>query len=87
MQQITAHDALRMLEEAFAVDAGSLAPTIARRDLPGWDSMGTLLLIAELDSRFGIILTPEQSNTMSRVSDVLDLLRAHGCLVDLQPER
>ena len=82
MQQITATDALRMLEEAFAADPGSLTPTVARRDLPGWDSMGALMLIAELDSRFGIILTPEQSKTMAYVRDVLDLLRSHGALID-----
>ena len=82
MQQITATEALRMLEEAFAADAGSLSPSIARRDLPGWDSMGALMLIAELDSRFGIILTPEQSKTMAYVRDVLELLRSHGALID-----
>lgn len=82
MQQISSTDALRMLEEAFAADAGSLTPEVARRDLPGWDSMGALMLIAELDSRFGIVLTPEQSKTMARVGDVLDLLRSHGALTD-----
>ena len=82
MQQITANDALRMLEEAFAADSGSLTPAIARRDLPGWDSMGALMLIAELDSRFGIVLSPEQSKTMAYVRGVLELLRAHGCLID-----
>ena len=80
LQQITTDEALRMLEEAFAADPGTLSADMARTDLPGWDSMGALMLIAELDSRFGIILTPEQSKSMARVSDVLDLLRTHGCI-------
>lgn len=80
MKQISVDTALRMLEEAFGADPGTLCEDIAREDLPGWDSMGALMLIAELDSRFGIILTPEQSKTLGSVRDVLDLLDAHGCL-------
>lgn len=82
MQRITRDDALRMLEEAFAADPNSLTADSAREDLPGWDSMGALMLIAELDSRFGLILTPEESKTMAYARDVLKLLDARGCLSD-----
>lgn len=82
MQSISRSAALRMLEEAFAVDEGSLTEETARADLPEWDSMGALMLIAELDERFGIILTPEESKSMTCIGDVLDLLRARGCLSD-----
>jgi len=82
MQKINRNDALRMLEEAFGIDTGSLTENIARADLPEWDSMGALMLIAELDARFSIILTPEESKDMTYVRDVLNMLEARGCLHD-----
>lgn len=82
MQRITRDDALRMLEEAFAADPNTITADTARANLAGWDSMGALMLIAELDSRFGLILTPEVSKTMAHARDVLNLLQSHGCLSD-----
>lgn len=82
MQKITRQETLRMLEEAFAEDANTLTPETARETLNGWDSMGALMLIAELDSRFNIILTPEQSKAMTHVRDVISLLQTQGVLAD-----
>ena len=72
-------EALRMLGEAFAEPA-PLAPDMSRDDVDGWDSMGALMLMAELDERFGLQLTAEESRDMRRVGDVLEYLRAHGVL-------
>lgn len=80
MSRLTEAEVLTMLEGVFNEPAGSLTPGTARDDLPGWDSMGALLLMAELDERFGIVLTPEQSKTMTRIVDVLDLLRTNNAL-------
>lgn len=82
MQTITSAEALRMLEEAFMAPSGSLSADLERVEIPGWDSMGALMLMAELDSRFNLELTPEQSRAMIRVSDLLTWLRAQGCLGD-----
>jgi len=38
--------------------------------------------MAELDERFGIVLTAEQSLQMRKIAHVLDLLRQHGALAD-----
>lgn len=71
-----------MLEMAFNEPNGSLQPEMKREEIGGWDSMGALMLIAELDDRFGIILTPEQSREFSRLADVFELLRSNGVLVE-----
>jgi len=55
-------------------------PETARDSIPGWDSMGALMLIAELDERFGIELSAEASRQMRSVQHVLDFLAQHGVL-------
>ena len=82
MQKISTEEALKMLADAFDEPVANLAPDVARDDIPGWDSMGALTLMAELDERFGIELTADESKMMSRVDDVLDLLRRHGVISD-----
>jgi len=82
MQKITTSEALKMLSDAFEEPLAHLRAEVARDDVPGWDSMGALTLMAELDERFGIELTADESKKMSRIDDVLQLLRQHGALAD-----
>ncbi|KAF1722720.1 acyl carrier protein [Pseudoxanthomonas wuyuanensis] len=78
--RITIAEAVQMLADAFAEPADELAPERSRDDIGGWDSMGALMLMAELDERFGLQLDAEQSKAMRSVGDVLAYLRAHGVL-------
>lgn len=82
MSRIDVGEALAMLEMAFNEPAGTLRSETARPDVSGWDSMGALMLIAELDDRFGINLTPEQSRNMMSIADILNLLRTNNVLAD-----
>ena len=82
MQKITTSEALKMLSDAFEEPVANLRAEVARDDVPGWASMGALTLMAELDERFGIELTADESKKMSRIDDVLQLLRQHGVLAD-----
>ncbi len=77
--RISEQDALAMLGDAFSEDA-PLTPAMLRDDVAGWDSMGALMLMAELDERFGLQLDADTSRAMRRVGDVLDYLRSHGVL-------
>ena len=80
MSGMTQAEALAMLAEAFNEPLEKVVPEAPRESLPGWDSMGALMLIAELDERFGIELTAEVSRSMLKVSDALDFLRERGVL-------
>ena len=80
MSGMTQAEALAMLAEAFNEPPEKVVPEALRDSLPGWDSMGALMLIAELDERFGIELTAEVSRSMLKVSDALDFLRERGVL-------
>jgi len=82
MNTISQAAALKMLAEAFDEPVENLTPDTDRDSIGGWDSMGALTLMAELDERFGIVLTAEQSVEMRHIRDVLALLRSHGALVD-----
>ncbi|MDE2402857.1 MAG: acyl carrier protein [Burkholderiales bacterium] len=82
MNPISTAEAMAMLSECFMEPVAKLAPDVLRESVPGWDSMGALMLIAELDERFKIELTADESRTMTRISDVLAFLDRHGMLVD-----
>lgn len=77
---ITQTEALAMLAECFNVPPESLHPDVERESIEDWDSMGALMLIAELDERFGLELTAEVSREMTRIGHVLDFLREQGAL-------
>lgn len=82
MNKITVSETLSMLSEIFEEPLASLSPEVLRDDVLGWDSMGALALMAELDERFEIILTADESREMIRIDDVLHFLRRHGVLAD-----
>ena len=80
MKTMTESEALALLAETFSEPVASLRPDTERAAIPGWDSMGALMLMAELDERFSLELTAETSKKMQRIADVLDYLRTHGAL-------
>lgn len=82
MSAITFDEALAMMAEAFDEPVENLAPDVARASVRGWDSMGALMLIAEIDERFGLELSAEESRAMKRIGDVLDFMRGHGLLAE-----
>lgn len=77
---LTTQEALDMMAEAFDEPVENLRPDTPRDSIPGWDSMGALMLIAELDERLGLELKAEVSREMKAVQHVLDFLAAHGAL-------
>lgn len=77
---ITVAEALAMLAECFNLPPEKMSADLPRDAIDDWDSMGALMLMAELDERFGIELTAEVSREMTRIGDVLDFLRTHGTL-------
>ncbi|MBH1986003.1 MAG: acyl carrier protein [Burkholderiales bacterium] len=77
---MTLAEAMEMMADAFNEPLENLTPDTDRDSVPGWDSMGALMLIAELDERLGLELQAEVSREMRKVQHVLDFLAAHGAL-------
>lgn len=77
---MTETEALDWLATLFNQPAGSLSPDTPRDAIPEWDSLGILNLMAGLDEKFGLLLADDTLKAMSRVGDVLDVLRSNGKL-------
>ena len=75
-------EALEWIAEVFEESPGRIAATTLRKDIPGWDSLGTLSLIAALDERFDIHLSEQDIEGMQGVADLFDILRRQGALQD-----
>lgn len=79
-QTLTLTTALQWLAELFEEPAANLTPDTPRAEIPAWDSLGVLSLMAALDEKFGILLSDQEMRAMTKVGDVLEVLRQHGKL-------
>lgn len=73
-------EALQWIATVFDDVPDRIKPSTARKEIAGWDSMGTLMLIAELDEKFDIHLDEAQIEKLTSVDDILLILREHGSL-------
>jgi acyl carrier protein len=73
-------EALNWISEIFEEPPGRIDPDTLRDEIAGWDSLGTLSLLAALDERFDIHLSEQDIERLQSVKDIFDLLRRHGAL-------
>ena len=59
---------------------GSISPETALASLPGWDSLGVVTWIVEIDQTFGVVLQAAELADCKRAGDLAALLgeRIHG---------
>jgi acyl carrier protein len=77
---MTQQDAVEWIAKLFEVPSGQLTPDTLRDDIPAWDSLGVLTLMASLDSDHGIVLTDDDVQAIKKVGDILDVMRRNGKL-------
>ena len=75
---MTQSEALAWIAQIFEMAPDQLTPDTHRDNVPAWDSLGILTLMANLDSDFGIVLTDEDIQVVKTVGDILDVMRRHG---------
>jgi acyl carrier protein len=75
-------EALNWISEIFEEPAGRIGAGMSRAEIPGWDSLGTLSLLAALDERFDIHLSEQDIESLQSVKDIFELLRRHDALSD-----
>ncbi len=56
----------------FNVDEDSLTLTSSPKEIPGWDSMGQLMLILELEQQFEIQIPPDRAEKLTSISEIVD---------------
>jgi len=77
---MTHEEVLLWLAGIFEEDPAVIHPETLREDIPTWDSLGVLTLMAELDQKCGILLTESELKSMARVDDILKVMEARGKL-------
>ena len=80
VRSMNTQEALNWISEIFEESPGRIDPTTVRDDIAGWDSLGTLSLIAALDERFDIHLSEQDIESLQGVKDIFELLRRHEAL-------
>lgn len=64
-------DVIAVFRTAMQLDAAFvLEPVMGFQDVPGWDSVGHMNLIGELESRFGITLEMDEIIALDSVGAV-----------------
>jgi acyl carrier protein len=63
------------LAGAFQMDAAEITMERTRDSIETWDSMGTLLLIAELDDKLHVTLSEDELKGLRSIRDIVDLLQ------------
>ena len=60
--------------EIFSVDGNTLTPSSATGDVPGWDSLAFVRLVAASEERFGIRLRPRDIMSITTLGDMERLI-------------
>ena len=77
---MTQREAVEWIAALFEIPPQELTRDTLRDDIPAWDSLGVLSLLAGLDSEFGIVLSDDDVPSMKGVGDVLEIMRRNGKL-------
>lgn len=77
---MTQTEAVAWIAQVFEMAPDQLTPDTHRDNVPAWDSLGVLTLLARLDSDFGIVLSDEDIQAVKTIGDILNVMRRHGKL-------
>jgi len=67
-----------MLVVLLNEESVDITPQAKLSELSGWDSMGILLLMAELDEKFGITLQEQHIKSLQTIADIVAIIRDRG---------
>jgi len=81
-QKITVDDFLVLLDDVFLEPEGTITIDLKRDEIPGWDSLGILSLMAEMDEKFDILLDANVIGGFESVADIVSILRQNGALLE-----
>ena len=79
---ISRDDALELIAEAINESVNDVQPGVELATLSGWDSMAVLMLMAEFDEQFDIILDEDKIYTLKMVDDILAVFENNSILSD-----
>lgn len=75
---MTETDMMVMISEALLVDPSQITVNSQKDEIPEWDSMGLMSIMAMIDDEFQITLSMEEAEAWNAVSDIILLLKKLG---------
>ena len=63
-----------LIEKILNVSSGMVTPDTEIGELPEWDSLHNVQIMAELEKQFGVKITPEMVMDLETVADIADLM-------------
>lgn len=72
------NEALIWIADIFQEHVENISLDTPRDNIPGWDSLGILSLMAEMDETFDILLEDKDLENLKTVNDLIELLRLNG---------
>lgn len=65
---------IRLMAELFKCDPAELHDTTGPGDIPGWDSLGHVALMAEIQKQFGTHVPVEDAIEVESIADLVRIL-------------
>jgi acyl carrier protein len=75
-------DLLQWLAAVFQEPVEAMDESRTRDSIRTWDSMGSLMLMAELDERVHVTLEEEELKKMTSIGDIFALLRQRQVAIE-----
>jgi acyl carrier protein len=67
-----------VFEKAFGLEAGRFSPTLVPEEVPNWDSVGHMNLVAHLEEEFQQHFEIDEIMEMSSSAKIMEILKAKG---------
>ena len=67
-----------VFHKAFGFDSGRFSKDTVPEDVPNWDSIGHMNLVAQLEQEFGLQFEVDEIMEMSSAAKILEFLQAKG---------
>ncbi len=74
------NEALEWIADIFQEPLENIGFETPKDNIPGWDSLGVLSLMAEMDETFDVVLEEDDLENLKTVNDIIDILRQRGGL-------
>ncbi len=68
----------QLLARVFDVDATDLRDATCNFEVAGWDSLGHMTLVVELENAYRVMFSPAETLRMTSVGGIKQVLRERG---------
>lgn len=77
---MTKSEVLQWIADIFEEPLNNIKLETLKDEIPAWDSLGVLTLMAGFDEEFDFLLTEDETAGLVKVEDIINVLSKHGCI-------